>query len=199
MRIVHLALISCPVRIVFAALAIAASAFTLPGATLWDWAYTGLGISAHGTFTTADTPDANGAFLITSISGERNGVAISGLQPPGTAIPGNEPFAVDDLVLPGAGPQLTVDGFGFSTADGDFANPFFADFMSPPGYLEFFSTAPFTDAGQGATDSEVVVQFTATPVPEPASSLLIVTAIVIGGYQYRRRKLLARKVNTHLR
>src|SRR3569833_32352 len=104
---IGLALILCPVRIVLSALAITSSAFTLSGATLWDWTYMGAGISAHGTFTTADTPDANGAFLIASISGERNGVAISGLQPAGTAIPGNEPFAVDDLVLPGAEPQLT--------------------------------------------------------------------------------------------
>ncbi len=172
-----------------AALAIAASAFTLSGATLWNWSYTGSGIGAFGTFTTTDTPDGTGAFLITAISGERNGIAITGLQPPGTAIPGNEPFAVDDLVRRGAGPQLTGNGFGFSTADGNFANPFFADFTSPPGYLEFFSTPPFTDAGGGATDSERAVQFTASPVPEPASLLLIVTAFMISGYQYRRRKL----------
>jgi len=134
---------------VVAALAMAVSAVTLSGATLWNWTYTGPDISAGGTFTTADTPDANGAFLIKSISGERNGIAITALQPTGTAIPGNEPFTVDNLVLPGPGPQLTVHGFGFSTADGNFANPFFADFLSPPAYLEFFSTPPFTDAGEG--------------------------------------------------
>jgi hypothetical protein len=177
----------------FAALTIAVGAFTLSGATLWNWNYTGPGISAHGTFTTVDTPDAHGEFLINSISGERNGVAITGLQAPGTAVPGNEPFAVDDLVLPGPGPQLTVDGFGFSTADGNFANPFFADFTSPPGYLEFFSTPPFTDAGQGSGDSELVVQFSATPIPEPDCTFLFVGAIVIGACQHKLRKHLARE------
>src|SRR5689334_17584401 len=101
MRIGYLAFFLCPVRILYAALAIAVSAFTVSGATLWNWNYTGPDINARGTFTTTDTPDANGAFLIQSISGERNGIAITGLQPPGTAIPGNEPFAVDDLLLPG--------------------------------------------------------------------------------------------------
>ena len=46
-----------------------------------------------------------------------------GLQPAGTAVPGNEPFAVDNLVRTAA-PQLTVHGFGFSLANGDYANPF---------------------------------------------------------------------------
>lgn len=188
MRIGCLAFRLCPVRILFAALAIPVSAFTLSGATLWNWTYTGPEIDARGTLTTSDTPDANGAFLIESISGERNGIAITGLQPPGTAIPGNEPFAVDDLVLPGAGPQLTVDGFGYSTADGNFVNPFFADFNSPPGYLEFFSTPPFTDSGQGAGDSELDVQFVATPVPEPAFPLVLISGIVFAACRQILRK-----------
>ena len=48
----------------------------------------GSGISASGTFTTDETPDANGGYLITAISGARNGVNISGLQSSGNLDPG---------------------------------------------------------------------------------------------------------------
>src|SRR3954449_9652951 len=65
---------------------------------LWNWSYSGPGISAQGVFTTVDTPDSLGFYLITGITGVRNGDAITGLQPVGTPIPGNEPFAVDNLV-----------------------------------------------------------------------------------------------------
>src|SRR4051812_39242416 len=55
----------------------------------------------QGTFTTVDTPDSAGFYLITGITGVRNGQTISGLQPVGTPIPGNEPFDVDNLVRTG--------------------------------------------------------------------------------------------------
>jgi hypothetical protein len=174
---------------------LAASAFSATArSTLWNWSYSGTGIIAAGTFTTGDTPDANGAFLITAITGTRNGSLNTGLQPPGTAIPGNEPFAVDDLVFLGPGPQLSLDGFGFATADGNFANAFFADFLSSPGYLEFFSTPPFTDDGQGFGDSELPIQFNATSVPEPNSLVLTLTAFAIGAFWRTSRKSARRAI-----
>ncbi len=103
----------------------------------WNWRYSAPGIVASGTFTTADHPDSGGFYQITAISGTRNGVAITALQPTGTPIPGNEPFAVDNLVR-ASGPQLTKNGFGFATASGNFANPFYADFTTPPGYWSSF-------------------------------------------------------------
>ena len=142
---------------------------------LWSWSYSGTGISAGGTLTTADTADSQWLFQIVGITGTRNGQTITGLQPTGTAIPGNEPFAVDNL-LSASGPQLTGNGFGYAIADGTFANPFFADFLSPASYLEFFSAPPFT-SGIGPEDSELPVHFTAA-VPEPASAGLVVTALV---------------------
>src|SRR5262249_40501194 len=124
------------------ALGIAASVATTrsshAGTLTWDWSYSAAGISASGTFTTDDTADGLGFYQIVGITGTRDGVAITGLQPTGTSIPGNEPFTVDNLIRT-TGPQLTGDGFGFSTADGNFANPFFADFLSPQSYLEFYS------------------------------------------------------------
>jgi hypothetical protein len=89
---------------------------------------------------------------------------ITGLQAPGTSIPGNEPFTVDDLVFLGPGPQLTSHGFGFSLSDGTYSNPFYADFLPTPEYLEFFSIP-------GVAHTELPVAFSATPVttPEPAT------------------------------
>ena len=166
---------------------------TVSGSTLWNWSYSAPGITAGGTFTTGDMPSQDGGFLITSITGTRNGTLITGLQPAGTAIPGNEPFAVDNLVFNGPDPKLTVDGFGFATADGNFANPFYADFLPSPGYLEFFSTPPFTDNGQGAGDSETPIHFNATPVPEPTPPFLIVGALAAAAFARAVPKRVSRK------
>ncbi len=110
------------------------------------------------------------------------------MQPAGTAIPGNEPYAVDDLVSV-SGPQLTGSGFGFSLADGTYSNPFYANFLSPPGYLEFHSAPPFTST-IGPKDSELPVAFTAAPtsVPEPGTlslTLVGLTGLVTAGIRRR--------------
>ena len=142
---------------------------TFPAAAsiVWNRDYFGSGVTASGTFLTAESPNPSGGYLITGMTGTRNGQTITGLQAPGTSIPGNEPFVVDDLVFPRPGPQLSSDGFGFSTADGSYSNPFYADFLPTPGYLEFFSTPP--------THSELTVEFSAAPVstPEPATTALV--------------------------
>jgi hypothetical protein len=132
-------------------------------ALLWAWSYRGEDIFAHGTLKTTDTADADGFYLITAIAGERNGETIIGLQPAGTAIPGNEPFAVDNLIR-AEDHQLTGNGFGYALDDGTYANPFFADFLSPETYLEFFSASPF-GPGIGTEDSEVPVDFAARELP----------------------------------
>ena len=139
---------------------------------------------ASGTFTTSDIPDDSGFYLITGISGTRNGETIASLQPTGTAIPGNEPFAVDNLVSLN-GPQLTHNGFGFAIANGTYANPFFADFASPARYMEFFSVPPFT--GPGNTELPIGFAATLTTVPEPGSYALLLAALgALSGVWYRR-------------
>jgi hypothetical protein len=165
---------------------------TFPAAAsiLWTWDYSAGGISASGTLTTVDNPDMSGGYLITGISGARNGEDLTALQPADNPIPGNEPFAVDDLVFLGPGPQLSGDGFGFSMADGNFANPFFADFLPTPGYLEFFSKPPFTPGVIGPEDTELPVQFSAAPVaaPEPASYALVFGALAAIAFQASMRR-----------
>jgi len=152
------------------AAAVAALALAGPAqAATWDWNYSAAGVSAAGTFTTTDAPDANGFYEITAITGSRNGVAIIGLETAGTAIPGNDPYAVDNLVSI-AGPQLTWNGFGYALADGSWANPF-SDGSTA---WEYLSVPPYVEgAGQ-----EVAVAFSATQVPEPASGTLALLGLV---------------------
>jgi len=149
--------------------------------TRWNWSYSGSGITGSGTFTTVDSPNANGGYLITAISGTRDGVAITTLQPPGTSIPGNEPFLVDDLVFLGPGPQLTSGGFGFGIANGTFSNPFYADFLPTPGYLEFFSKPPLTAGAIASDHTELPIQFSAKMVatPEPGTFVFVAIASAI--------------------
>lgn len=157
-----------PIRLLAAA-AVAASMLAAPAqAATWHWDYSATGISAAGTFTTTDAPDADGFYTITAITGSRNGVAITGLEAAGSAIPGNDPYAVDNLVSTG-GPQLTWNGFGFAMADGTWANPF-SDGSTA---WEYLSVPPYPEgAGQ-----EVAVRFSAAPVPEPASGVLALLGV----------------------
>ena len=128
----------------------------LPAEALeWKWTYQGEGVAASGAFTTMDTPNADGFYEITRITGEANGVAITGLQPPGTSIPGNDGYPVDDFVR-AEGPQLSLHGFGYALADGTYANPFYGAHFARPDYYAFFS-----DPANHRT-SEPAVRFTAT-------------------------------------
>jgi hypothetical protein len=143
----------------------------------WSWIYSGAGIYAAGTFTTSDSQNISGFYQIIGITGTDNGVTITGLQPTGTAIPGNEPYAVDNLVSATA-PQLTEHGFGFSLANGDYANPF----HSGSSYYEYLSSPPYTN-GAGL---ETPISFAASIVPEPSSSWIMLTALVgLIGYHWR--------------
>jgi hypothetical protein len=127
-------------------------------ASEWKWSYQGEGVAASGTFTTKDAPNADGFLEITGITGEANGVAIAGLEPPGASIPGNDGYPVDNLVRTDA-PQLTLHGFGYALANGTYANPFYGAHFAKPDYYAFFS-----DPANRRT-SEPAVAFTATIVP----------------------------------
>jgi hypothetical protein len=136
-----------------------AALFAFPAEALeWRWSYQGEGVAASGAFTTKDAPNADGFYDITGIKGEMNGVAITGLQPAGTSIPGNDGYPVDGLVRTVV-PQLSLHGFGYSLADGTYANPFYGDHFVPPGVYSFFSDPP------NRKTSEPLVKFTATIVP----------------------------------
>jgi hypothetical protein len=122
---------------------------------LWNWSYSGAGVTASGTLRTDATPDAGGFYQITGITGTANGGTITGLQATGTAIPGNSGFVVDNLIS-STGPQLTTHGIGFSVSNGEYHNPFHQG-----GYLDYISITPYTD-GAGV---EPTVHFMAAVVP----------------------------------
>jgi len=158
----------------------------------WNWNYSGTGIAASGTFTTSDTPNNLGFYLISGITGTRNGETITGLQAAGTPIPGNEPFKVDNLISLNT-LQLTGEGFGYSTSGGNYASPFFASFLPTPGYLEVFSAPPFIPGFEnlGTEDSESPISFSATliAVPEPTSILSLLALGTLGaGSALKRQK-----------
>lgn len=148
----------------------------------WSWSFTRAAtatrpaISSYGTITTTDTPDANGFFTITGLTGVRNNVPITGLLPPDTAIPGNcisasNCFKSDNLLQRSSGapsaPQLTVHGFGISLADGTYANYYYADFLNPRSHREYFSAPPFGFIPPGPEDSELRGTFRAATAPGP--------------------------------
>ncbi|AUB35332.1 PEP-CTERM protein-sorting domain [Nostoc flagelliforme CCNUN1] len=157
----------------------------------WDWNYSGTGIAASGTLTTNDTPNDFGFYQILGISGTRNGETITGLQPVGTPIPGNEPFNVDNLISLG-NQQLTGDGFGYSTSEGNYSSPFFASFLPTPSYLEVFSAPPLIPGFEnlGAEDSELPISFSATlvSVPEPTSILSLLALGTLSATSALKRK-----------
>ncbi|MEH2260984.1 PEP-CTERM sorting domain-containing protein [Nostoc sp.] len=171
---------------------------TMPAASAlsWNWNYSGTGIEANGTFTTNDTPNDLGFYLITGITGTRNGETITGLQATGTLIPGNEPFNVDNLISLNT-QQLTGDGFGYSTSEGNYSSPFFASFLATPGYLEVFSAPPITPGFEnlGLEDSELPINFSATiitTVPEPTSILSLLILCTLGAFSVLKRNKLSK-------
>jgi hypothetical protein len=123
----------------------------------WRWSYQGEGVAASGTFTTKDAPNGDGFYEITAITGEAGGVPITGLQPAGTAIPGNDGYLVDNFIRADA-PRLSMHGFGYALANGTYANPFYGAHFAKPDYYAFFS-----DPANRRT-SEPSVAFTATIV-----------------------------------
>lgn len=136
----------------------------------WDWSYArpeqgaggkgGAGETlASGTFTTEKTPDADGFYLIVAVTGQRLGVPIIALHPTGTAIPDNEPYALDNRVRD-AHPdgQLTKAGFGFAMQNGTYENAFHANFRSPPVYMAFLSKPPFGRTPPNTEEIDIVFQ-----------------------------------------
>ncbi len=137
------------------ALAVVSVAGEAQATMQWRWTCKGEGFDASGAFTTSNTPDADGYFAITGVTGEANGVAITGLQPAHTAIPGNEGWPVDNLVR-SKPPQLSPGGFGFALAGGSYANPFYGARFKPPGFLAVISDPPRKQWREPRVDCEVV-------------------------------------------
>jgi hypothetical protein len=79
---------------------------------------------------------------------------------------------------------LTTHGFGFSLANGNYANPFYNGSI----YYEYLSVPPYVN-GAGP---ERPVTFSAAIVPEPSAASLLLSAVV-GLIVPRARHVHARK------
>jgi len=149
-------------------------------------------IRASGSFNTGFSQDQAGFPTIQSLSGQRNGIPITSFLATGSSIPGNcipsTCFKGDNLVRqPGGAAQLTSHGFGVGFADGTYANYFFASFLQPAVYLEYFSAPPFDFVPPGPEDSELSGVFRAIPVPGP---LPFGAALMGWGWSRRLRRRL---------
>jgi hypothetical protein len=140
-------------------------------ALMWEWSFDAPdsppygAVAATGRLRTGDTPDGNGFFTILDASGQRNGVAITGLQGAGSSIPGNAGYFSDNLVRLGTEP-LTKNGFNVSYADGSFSNFFTATFLSPVVDMDFHSVPPNFSFGP-ETERKGVFVVRQVPVPGP--------------------------------
>jgi PEP-CTERM motif-containing protein len=138
----------------------------------FNFSFSGVGVSASGTFTT--NPLSGGSYLITSISGTQNGSPMSLLAP--------GQFTDNDNLLFPSPPFL--DGGGVSyLVGGSFISIEFDTGVVPAGYI--IEGGPF---GCGT----VSISFSASPasaVPEPATLLLFGSGIFALGAAWRRKKL----------
>lgn len=143
---------------------------TAAQADTWAFSYTGAGITASGTFTTAGS--ALVAEDITSISGFRNGVAITGLVPVGT-----DPDFIYDNQFTSTSPNFTEGGMLFSLAGG---GPNTNVYFFETGYFEVYID------GLGAVDTPIT--WSVTAVPEPATVLSMVAGLGLLGVYMRKAR-----------
>ena len=103
----------------------------------------------------------------------------------------SSPYGVDYLISRNS-QQLTDSGFGYSTSEGNYSNPYFADFLPTPGYLEVFSKPPLIPGAEnfGPEDSELPISFSATiiTVPEHTSIFSLLALSTFGAGCVLKRK-----------
>ena len=151
-------------------------------ASIWEFDYgNGTTVDVEGTLTTSDVL-TNGGYLVTSISGFRNGTdAIVGLATPPTF----GTYGFDNLLLLGPGSLLDVGGILFTTASGGAfnicgASPAFPGYVcGSSGYTEF----------NARTAVATSVSFTVHKLPEPTTYVLVLAALGAMGLATRWRKL----------
>lgn len=143
---------------------------TAAQADTWAFSYSGAGITASGTFTTAGS--ALVAENITSISGFRNGVAITGVVPVGT-----DPDFIYDNLFTSASPNFTEGGVLFSLAGG---GPNTNVYFFETGYFEVYID------GLGAVDTPI--SWSVTAVPEPATVLSMIAGLGLLGVYMRKAR-----------
>jgi hypothetical protein len=146
-------------------------------AGLWDWSYTGNQWAGSGQLTTdSGLTTTTGIFGFTGyrildITGTFNSLPITGLLPPLN-------FLSNDNLLSLTTPQLSVNGLAFTNSDNLYNISYSGSLNN---YTATSANPFFSDNGRGT--------FIATPeVPEPASAMLIVPALLVSALLIRHRK-----------
>ena len=151
----------------------------------FDWTFTGINgssVTASGTLTA--TSLGGGVFQVTSITGMRNGVAITGL----TSYAGNH-----DLVY-SSPPYLDYPGLAFVDANGFAYNVFYDTSTTDAyncgfvGYCEIGPGTPGTNGLGPPPDPIISIDFTLTQVPEPGTLALLGTGILGLASVIRRKR-----------
>jgi hypothetical protein len=138
--------------------------------TTWAFNYSGPGITATGTFTTAGTAIA--PELILSVSGVRNGAAITGLIPVDT-----DPDFFYDNLFTIASPNFTDGGFLYGVTGGESNVNVYFDAG------QYFEVS--IEAG-GAVN--VPINWSVTAVPEPATVLSMLAGLGLLGVYMRKAR-----------
>lgn len=137
----------------------------------WNFSYSGAGVTASGSFVTAG--NALVAEDILSITGTRNGLAITGLVPLDT-----DPNFLYDNQFTAGEPHFTDGGMVFSVAGGQ------------PNVNVYFFAGTYTDLYiDGLDPVETPITFSVSAaVPEPATALAMMAGLGLLGMRLRSRR-----------
>jgi hypothetical protein len=179
----------------FQSLALAAAAAAtlactaqLARATEFDWSYSGDNggaVSASGVLFA--TPDGGGEYTVTSISGTRNGVSISGLAT----------YAGDDNLVYTTTPHVDYPGLAYSVTGGAVFNVYYDTSTADDyacgavGYCEIGpGVAGTTGLGPPVDSIGAMSSFTLTAVPELSTWAMMGVGfggLAFAGYQRTKR------------
>ncbi len=150
--------------------AVLAGGVSTAQAETWLFSYTGPGIVASGTFTTAGP--ALSAEPILSITGTRNGVAITGL----VGLEEDPNFSYDNLFTI-AQPNFSDGGMLFSLANGGLnTNVYFFNNVYNEVYVD------------GLNVFDTPISWSVTAVPEPATVLSMLAGLGLLGVYMRKAR-----------
>jgi len=147
---------------------------------LWQFSYSGAGVSGSGYLTTLTTQVA-GAYQIVGLSGSRNGDLMNSLLPAGTYLASGGGVLISDNLLFSVDPFLAFGGFTFH-AGSDRYNIYYDGSQ----YYELAGAACGGATCGSAGHLGTPINFTVRSVPEPATfALLGIGLAAIGGWRRR--------------